>query len=80
MKTYRIKHKVQAVQWTGENFGDIQLWVPVRQFDGELNIWLIPDENAMQRVEIGDWIVRDGNDAVWTCEQSAFEQNYEPAD
>jgi hypothetical protein len=76
--------EVDAIQWTGENFGDVHRFSsgavgigPVE--GGALPLWVVKS-SATCRVERGDWIIREPDGSgFYPCAGDIFTKLYEPA-
>lgn len=86
---YRKKPVViEAVQWSGENLGDmVELCAPNGQGEG----WQIEPIQIGQpmtihtlegnhRADIGDWVIRGVKGELYPCKPDIFEATYEPAE
>ena len=80
MQRFRKKPVViEAIQWTGDNFDEIDDWSDreaVRLVAGDLHIFTL--EGAM-RADPGDWIIRGVVGEYYPCKPEIFECTYEPA-
>ena len=79
---YRKKPVViEAVQWTGENWADIDEWMsvyPHQTFPSAGKIEIDTLEGTMTANE-GDWIIQGVNGEFYPCKPDIFEKTYEPA-
>lgn len=75
--------EVDAIQWTGQNLGDVQAFgsgaVGIGTLDGgALPLWVIKSA-ATCRVERGDWIIRETDGSgFYPCAGDVFAATYEP--
>jgi len=72
---------IEAVQWTGDNGGEL------REFVGEALIWsptvcefTIHTLEGYMRADKGDWIIRGIKGEFYPCKPDIFAATYEPAD
>lgn len=69
--------EVQAIQWTGDNYEEIQEFVGkdgcVRSGDTLLVYTLEGDHHA----SIGDWIIRGIKGEFYPCKPDIFEKTYD---
>jgi hypothetical protein len=88
MKYIRKPIEVDALPWTGDNFGHLfnftyptlitqvkeaTLIVPVRQPNGPNG----PNGPIMVYIELGDYIVKEPDGTVYPVKRTVFEQTYE---
>lgn len=72
---------VQAIQWTGDNFAQIE------EFAGSGYVWVEDgylfvashDCTFKTQSKAGDYIVRAANGDLYICKKSSFEATYEEA-
>lgn len=82
IKTFAKKPiKVQAVQWTGDNYEEIADFV-----GGIRSVYHLNDEYIIISYQTlkgdhclrnGDWIIREVNGDIHRCEPDIFEKTYE---
>ena len=80
IKTFAKKPvKVQAVQWTGDNYEELADFVghirSVYHLNDEYIIINTPEGDHCLRK--GDWIIQDVNGEFYPCKPDIFEQIYE---
>ena len=78
VKTYRKKPvEIQALQWTGENQGELYQFVPghlrIEEPDG---LYIVTLEGN-HKVTIGDFIIRGVKGEFYPCKPDIFEMTYE---
>lgn len=82
MAKYRKKPVViEAVQWTGENWADIDEWMgasPHRTYPSAGTIEIDTLEGTMTANE-GDWIIQGVSGEFYPCKPDIFEKTYELA-
>lgn len=70
---------IEAVQWNGDNFIDIDNFITISHEtypkDGIVKIPTL--EGTMDAVE-GDWIIKGVNGEFYPCKPDIFEKTYEP--
>ena len=77
MGKYRKKPVViEAVQFTGDNFPEMELFIPVGVYcdDGTFDIGTLEGE---LHVSIGDWVIKGVNGEFYPCKPDIFEKTYE---
>jgi hypothetical protein len=83
VKTFRKKPvEVEAVQFTGDNADEIQVWsynhvLPIREMHSPI-VLAVPTLEGVMKASVGDWIVRGVADEYYPCKPDIFEQTYEP--
>ena len=71
--------KIEAVQWDGTNFKEIQSWCKwhlVEYEDGSLGV---PTLEGMVRAQKDDYIVRGTQGDYYPCKANVFQSVYERA-
>jgi len=67
---------IEAVKWTGDNFGDLtELMHNGYGVDGEKII--IATLEGVMKADIGDWIIKGVKGEFYPCKPDIFEQTYE---
>jgi len=67
---------IEAVQWTGENFGDLtDLMHDAYGCNGQ--VITIPTLEGTMRAVIGDWIIKGIKGEFYPCKPDIFEATYE---
>ena len=78
---YRKKPVViEAIQWDGTNYDEIDDWMGLNstlEIDGQ---FIIPTLEGDMRVSEGDWVIRGVNGEFYPCKPDIFEKTYEPAE
>lgn len=71
--------KVQAVQWTGDNNGEVLKFVGHARFVYSLNSYsvLIETLEGNYYAKRGDWIIQGVNGEFYPCKPDIFEKTYE---
>lgn len=80
MAKYRKKPIViEAVQWTGNNFGDLtDIMHDVYGVDGkEITIRTL---EGVMTASVGDWIIKGVKGEIYPCKPDIFEATYELVD
>ena len=69
---------VEAVQWRGDNFDEIEAFTsaPIEQRPLTDKLF-IPTLEGTMRAKVGDWIVRGVRGEVWPVEESIFPETYD---
>jgi len=86
MKIYESKpSRIEAVQWTGKNFGELVAFAPVDYEDHDPGCYLLAGKRGAQDyvpVPVGHWIVRaEGDDTdYWPVDPQYFAAKYQEAD
>ena len=80
MAKYRKKPvEVDAIQWTGDNFGELTDFMhDAYGVDGK-KITITTLEGIMT-ADIGDWIIKGVKGEFYPCKPDIFEQTYERID
>jgi hypothetical protein len=81
---------IEAVQWTGDNFGEVaalgeNVFGPYRAHEGQL-VGTVGDGAHLEiktlegrmRADLNDWIIKGVNGEVYPCKPDIFEKSYEP--
>jgi hypothetical protein len=85
MNFKRKAHEVQAIRWTGENYGEVYTWVMswdlsdpgIHRLDAE-NCIVVTANLVETTVEVGNWIVRDiDNEFFYPASDDEFAKGYE---
>lgn len=71
--------KVQAIQWTGDNYEELidfvgNVMFPYSFDDGEVIIRTLEGDHHASK---GDWIIRGINGEFYPCKPDIFEKTYE---
>jgi hypothetical protein len=80
MAKYRKKPVViEAVQFTGDNWGEIETFVPVGKYndDGTFQIVTLEGEH---KCSIGDYVIKGVKGEFYPCKPDIFEMTYEAVD
>lgn len=80
MPKYRKKPvEIEAIQFTGSNWGEIETFVPVGKYneDGTFNIVTLEGEH---KCSIGDFVIQGVAGEFYPCKPDIFAATYEPAD
>lgn len=81
MKFRKKPVEVEAVQWTGENVGEIKsfagLDVSVQYYDLPPTLRIYTLEGVMT-AKPGDWIIKGVQGELYPCKPDVFEKTYEP--
>jgi hypothetical protein len=91
MAKYRKKPVViEAVQWTGDNFKEIQemlkeadekrVIMPHPNEDKEVQSLLIVTLEGEMRADKGDYIIKGVKGEIYPCKPDIFEKTYEPVE
>lgn len=72
--------RVEAIQWTGSNFADLEAWrapvaPPHETLTGSLRLWVDANEQWVN-VHENDWIIRNEHGFV-ACKPDLFARKYE---
>ena len=70
--------EVEAVQWTGDNAKEIQVFVKGFVFGHEhdKNLFIVTFKSGMN-VNIGDYIIKGVNGGFYSCKPDIFKKTYE---
>lgn len=81
MKFRKKPVEVEAIQWTGENVGEIKwfagLDVSVQYLEKPPTLKIHTLEGIMT-ARPGDWIIKGVKGEFYPCKQDIFEKTYEP--
>jgi hypothetical protein len=82
MAKYRKKPVViEAVQWTGQNFGEIHMLNhDITGAPQDSHALYIPTLEGVMRADLGDWIIKGVAGEFYPCKDSIFKATYEPVD
>lgn len=70
---------VEAKQWTGDNFKEIDDFVTARPLIVTMNNELIISTlEGDMRAPVGSWIIRGVHGEYYPCRHEVFEESYEP--
>lgn len=70
--------KVQAVQWTGDNYEEIADFIGGVRYIYHLNDeYIISYQKRDHCLRNGDWIIREVNGDIHRCDPDIFEKTYE---
>ncbi|MCP4267423.1 MAG: hypothetical protein GY777_17975 [Candidatus Brocadiaceae bacterium] len=66
---------IEALKFTGENWGDVEAFVPVGKYndDGTFQIVTLEGEH---KCSIGDYIIKGVKGEFYPCKPDIFEQTY----
>lgn len=69
---------IDAIQFTGDNWGDIERFVPVGRYneDGTFQIVTLEGEH---RCSVGDYVIRGVAGEFYPCKPDIFKATYEAA-
>ena len=70
---------VEAIQFTGENWSEVENFVPVGKYNDDGTFSIVTLEGEM-KVEKGDYIIRGVKGEFYPCKPDIFRETYEPAD
>ena len=82
MAKYRKKPVViEAIQWTGENEAEIDLFLlgHFTKCDDSDSIF-IPTLEGVMEASLGDYIIKGVQGEFYPCKPDIFEKTYEPAE
>jgi hypothetical protein len=73
--------EIEAVQWLGSNFVEIDrfITVPHETFPAAGRV-IIPTLEGDMAASRGDWIIRGTAGEFYPCKPEIFEDNYEPVE
>ena len=78
MPKYRKKPVViEAVKFTGDNWGDIETFVPSGKYHDD-GTFSIPTLEGLMHVSVGDYVIKGVQGEFYPCKPDIFEQTYEP--
>lgn len=68
---------IDAVQFTGSNWSDMELFIPSGKYtnDGGFQILTLEGNHL---VSVGDWVIRGVKGEFYPCKPDIFEMTYEP--
>jgi len=70
---------IEAIQWTGDNFEEIQKFMcehhVIKTAHNEL---IIPTLEGDMRAPVESWIIRGAMGEYYPCRNDVFEETYEP--
>ncbi len=71
--------EIEAIQWTGENFGQVEQFMGVRSsfVRGDFNGLRLHTLEGVMLAMPGDWIIRGVAGELYPCKPEIFEQTYE---
>ena len=73
---------IEAVQWTGDNVGEIAEFCPRADIglgNNTVLYLIIPTLEGDHRANVGDWIIRGVKGEFYPCKPDIFEMTYETA-
>lgn len=70
---------IEAVRWTGDNFGELTDFMHDAYGVDHLNITIETLEGTMT-ASVGDWIIKGVQGEFYPCKPNIFEQTYEPVE
>jgi len=68
---------IEAVQWDGENFSEIEAFTTNVSVVGNKRL-VIPTLEGIMEASEGDWIIKGVAGEFYPCKPDIFEQTYEP--
>jgi hypothetical protein len=87
MPQFRLKQKIEAVQWTGKGSydamaklfagTDAMFCIPITDKDNVKLIWTDPSSNRKVTVNIGDWVIKESSVSFCPISAEIFERKYE---
>lgn len=87
MKFKRKEHEVEAIRWTGDNYGEVYKWVMSWDLSdpgihlGTEDILVVTANMVEATVEVGNWLVRDiDNEIFYPASEDEFAKGYLPSD
>lgn len=88
MKFKKKPIEIEAIQWTGANWTEIQEWIFQNGIElGEIELYSLKHEELQidtlegkMRASKGDWIIRGVKHEVYPCKPDIFELTYEPVE
>lgn len=72
--------EIQAVQWTGDNYDEIEAFVSEFYVEQSAEYWnklIVHTLEDDVYASLGDWIIRGVNGEFYPCKPYIFEQTYE---
>ncbi len=77
MRYRALPFEIQALQWTGDNFADVQAFATTHnlrmQFHGAMGVYLARDlEQRYERANVGQWVCKDGRGYAWLEDDANF--------
>ena len=74
---YRKKPVViDAIQFTGDNLSELEMFVPVGRYSNDGTFDIVTLEGSLH-VSINDYIIKGVKDEFYPCKPDIFEQTYE---
>ncbi|OEC02128.1 hypothetical protein GY31_09275 [Lysinibacillus sphaericus] len=70
---------VEAIQWKGDNWNEIDEWGCACAQTQDDEIW-IPTSEGIIKASVGDYVIKGVQGEFYSCKQSVFVANYEEAD
>lgn len=71
---------IEAIQWTGDNYQEINSFCPTARYPSSERVRIDTLEGQMT-AEINDWIIREpfptGDRRFYPCKDSIFKETYE---
>ena len=79
MRFRKLPEEVEAVQWTGENPGEVGIFFgqPNSPFGRDGDSWFVQTPKGTMRAVIGDWIIKDVQGEFSPCKPDIFSATYE---
>jgi len=78
-----ISKPVDAMQWTGVNWGDLKAWFGTLETDGPAALTPIGDGVLVLKtvfmetsIQTSDWLICNANGMVFMANDEAFQENY----
>lgn len=81
MKFRKKPVEIEAIQWTGNNFIEIDEFITVvhETFPSQ-GIIYIPTLEGLMKASLLDWIIKGVNGEFYPCKPDIFEKTYEVAE
>jgi len=76
MKVRKLPVEVEAVQWTGDNFDEMNSWV-THLWGKKGRILVINTLEGKMEAQPGDYIIKGVNGEFYPCKADIFEKTYE---
>jgi hypothetical protein len=82
-KFRKIPVVIEAIQWTGDNLGEIQLMGAAVSPANTSDLLIAtledgPDSQVLHYANKGDWIIRGVQGEFYPCKPDIFAKTYEP--
>lgn len=78
-KKYRRKPVIFAIQWTGNNFSELENFVPKNRyyFTPKSRMLIISNSDADTMVSVNDYIVKKQDGEFYRCKPDIFAKTYD---